>query len=213
MTISVEKASEKLKNKKIKLFGGKKINFLATKLGNLFNKAKAKINQMMQEQHDYYVKRLIEKQEQLQELENKTVLSEEDKYNIEDLESEIDALASKIEFYETKLAKNEEETVEFSADINRYFPDLTYEEQEKLNSYYDEEKGIFKIGNTEFNPDVPEEEKHDVYSEIIKEFRKMEATKDMQVARYHEAIGIAAYGEDFIRFMSGLDAYTRKKMF
>ena len=209
MTVEIKNFKEFVKNKKIKLSGSKKLSIPANFLSSFTDKVRANILAKANKKYEEYTQKLNQKKAGLyNEMSNKMPENLKKRY-----EEDIEYLKTMVNKWEKRLTKLQGDTsvLEFEVgNIKNFFPTkLNEKEAEKLQSYFDKETRTFKIGGQEFDPNVEEFKKADVYSKIIDKFRDVEENDYVKSARALKDYGDIVYGNDFIRLFS---AKSKEKM-
>ncbi len=97
--------------------------------------------------------------------------------------------------------------------LQNIFPKMSKPDISRIADYYNENTGVFEIGNEKFDiNNLNEEKKKEVYASMIRAFNDMEDTEDIRLARKLENFGKLTYGDKFIRDFAKLEPDDKKNV-
>ena len=97
--------------------------------------------------------------------------------------------------------------------LQNIFPKMSKPDISRIADYYNENTGVFEIGNEKFDiNNLNEEKKKEVYASMIRAFNDMEDTEDIKLARKLENFGKLTYGDKFIRDFAKLEPDDKKNV-
>ena len=97
--------------------------------------------------------------------------------------------------------------------LQNIFPKMSKPDISRIADYYNENTGVFEIGNEKFDiNNLNEEKKKEVYASMIRAFNDMEDTEDIRLARKLENFGKLTYGDKFIRDFAKLELEDKKNV-
>lgn len=97
--------------------------------------------------------------------------------------------------------------------LQNIFPKMSKPDISRIADYYNENTGVFEIGNEKFDiNNLNEEKKKEVYASMIRAFNDMEDTEDIKFARKFENFGKLTYGDKFIRDFAKLELEDKKNV-